>query len=301
LDQNQEENEENELLATIKLYYPVYLELFFVASNPNSRGEIVEPDAPNESIQETEAADSKSFFSRLGGVYFSPGETFREIGRSPGVFVPIVVLVTIGLLAGYYVTKHLDLQSMMSAQLENAVQQGNISQEQMEQQLSLISRFTGVMVTVSAGLGSLAISLIVAGFAKLFSLFVGAENRFKPVFSVTLYTMIAVSIIQSILLVVILYFKNPGDISPTNVNSLVASNLGAVFAGIMGGDVLPKFLMNLAGYVDLFAIWRIALLAIGYSAVSRKLKTATAAAWLVAGYAVIAVIGSFASLLRSSM
>jgi hypothetical protein len=83
------------------------------------------------------------------------------------------------------------------------------------------------------------------------------------------------------------------DIS--NINSLVASNLGAVFAGILGEDALPKFFMRLAGYVDLFAIWIIALLAIGYSAVSRKLKTSTAAIWIAGVYAVIAVIGAAAS------
>jgi hypothetical protein len=259
----------------------------------------VEPEATSKSALESEAASPRSFFSRLGGVYFSPGETFKEIGQSPGVLVPIVALIIIGLLAGYYVTKNLDIQSMMSAQLESAVQQGRITQEQMEGQLSLMSRFTGAMVLVSAGLGSLSISLILAGYAKLFSLFAGAENRFKTVFSVTLYVMITVSIVQSTLLIVILHFKNPGDISPTNVNSLIASNLGAILAGFAGEDVLPRFLMNLAGYVDLFAIWMIALLAIGYSAVSRKLKTGAAAAWLVAAYAVIAVIGSVFRMLTS--
>jgi hypothetical protein len=124
----------------------------------------------------------------------------------------------------------------------------------------------------------------------------GAENRFKPLFSVTLYVMIAVSIVQSILLIVILHFKSPGDISLTNINSVMVSNLGSVLAGILGEDALPKFFMRLAGYVDLFAIWRIALLAIGYSAVSRKLKTTTAAIWLVAAYGVIAVIGSFVAM-----
>jgi hypothetical protein len=50
--------------------------------------------------------------------------------------------------------------------------------------------------------------------------------------------------------------------------------------------------MKLLEYVDVFAIWTIALLSIGYSAVSRKLKTSTAAIWLVGAYAIIAIIGT---------
>jgi hypothetical protein len=65
-----------------------------------------------------------------------------------------------------------------------------------------------------------------------------------------------------------------------------------VLASFLGEDDLPKFLMRLAGYIDVFAIWLIALLAIGYSAASRKLKTATAATWLGIAYGIIALIGS---------
>jgi hypothetical protein len=259
----------------------------------------VEPETMSQPTPETEEAPPKNFFSRLGGVYFTPGETFKEIALSPRVFVPIIVLIIIGLLAGYYLMRNLDLQSMMAEQLEGAVKQGSITQEQMEQQLTLVAKFAGIQVLVSAGLGSLVFSLIIAGFAKMLSAFVGAENRFKALLSVTLYTMIAVSIVQSVLLVVILHFKGPGDLSLTNLNSVVASNLGAVLAGILGEDALPKFFMNLANYIDLFAIWMIALLAIGYSAVSRKLKTATAATWLVAAYGVIAVIGSYVRMITN--
>jgi hypothetical protein len=259
----------------------------------------VESEDMSKSTPEAEAPSPKNFFSRLGGVYFTPGEAFKEIGYSPGVLVPIVVLIIIGLLAGFYLTKNLDLQAMMASQLENAVKQGRITQEQMEQQLSLLARFMGVQVLASAALGSLVISLIIAGFAKLFSIMVGAENRFKAIFSVTLYAMIAVSIVQSVLLILVLHFKGPGNVSITNIGSVVASNLRAVLSGLLGEDALPKFVMNLAGYVDLFAIWMIALLAIGYSAVSRKLKTSTAAKWLVGAYAVIAVIGSYVAMLTN--
>jgi hypothetical protein len=68
-----------------------------------------------------------------------------------------------------------------------------------------------------------------------------------------------------------------------------------VLSALVGEDALPKYLMNLARYVDLFNIWLICLLAIGSAAVSRKLKTSTAAIWLGGAYAVMALIGAAAS------
>jgi hypothetical protein len=112
----------------------------------------VEPESMSQPTPKTEEPAAKNFFARLNGVYFAPGETFKEIGFSPKVLVPIVVLIIIGLLAGYYMTKHLDLQSMVAAPLEQAVKQGRITQEQMEQQMGLVTRFAGVQLLVSAAL-----------------------------------------------------------------------------------------------------------------------------------------------------
>jgi len=261
----------------------------------NLRKGAVTMESRSESAPGAELTESKNFFSRLAGVYFSPREAFREIGLSPKVLVPIIAMLVIGTLAGLYLSRNLDMESMMAGRMEEAVAAGKMTQEQMEQQLALVSKFASTQVIVFAALGSLAVALIIAAGFKLISSLIGAENRFKSVFAVTIYAMIAVSIIQYALIVLILSLKGSGGVDISNINSLVASNLGAVFAGILGEDALPKFFMRLAGYVDLFAIWIIALLAIGYSAVSRKLKTSTAAIWIAGVYAVIAVIGAAAS------
>jgi hypothetical protein len=98
--------------------------------------------------------------------------------------------------------------------------------------------------------------------------------------------------VQSILLVAVMSFKSPADLTGTDIRTILASNLGALLSNLLGDDALPKFLMRLLGWVDIFAIWIIALLSIGYSAVSRKLKTSTAATWLGSLYGIIALIGA---------
>lgn len=247
-----------------------------------------------ETLQQPEESRPRSFFSRLGGVYLSPGETFRDIGRSPDVLLPMIALVILGLLVGYYMAQKIDLGSMMAEPLQQAVADGRLTEEQMEQQLAVMSKFGGVQMTVGNALGTLLMTLVIAALFKLISVMIGAENRFKAVFAATLYTFLAVSIVQYAVTVLILYFKSPGELTVTSITSLVASNLGALLAGLLGEDALPKFLMSFFGWIDLFAIWMIALLAIGYAAVSRKLKTSTAAIWLGGVYVVIALIASAA-------
>ena len=249
-------------------------------------------ESNSESMPELHTPEPKNFFSRLAGVYFSPRETFEEIGRSPRVLVPIIVLIVISALVGFYLSKNLDLGSIVAGQLEKAVADGRITQEQMDNQVALVSKFAGIQLIAGAALGSLAMTLLIAGGFKLVSGLIGAENRFKAIFAVSTYTMIAISVVQSALLILVLHIKGPQEIDVTNVNSLVASNLGAMLSSVLEEGTLPKFFMRLAGWIDIFAIWAIALLAIGYSAVSRKLKTAKAATWLAVAYGIIAIIGA---------
>jgi len=249
-------------------------------------------ESMSQMTPEAEAPKPKDFFSRLAGVYFSPQETFREIGLSPKVLIPIIALLVLSALIGLYMSRNLDMETIIAGQLEQAVAQGRMTQEQADQQAAVVSKFADYQLIVGAPLASIVMVLLIAAAFKLISALISVDNQFKNIFAVTLYAMIAVSIVQSALMILVLYIKGPAEVDASNVNSLVASNLGAMISGFLGDDALPKFFMKLAGYVDIFAIWIIALLAIGYAAVSRKLKTSRAAFWLIAVYAVIAVIGA---------
>ena len=251
----------------------------------------------SESIQSTEAVKPRSFSSRLGGVYASPGAMFQEVGRSPGVLLPMIALMVMGMISAYCTSLKVDLGSMAVEQIaEQQVARGNMTQAQADQ-LRERAASRGVAGTIlgliSTGLTLVIIALIIAAVAKLISsTFLGAENTFKSLFSVTLYVTLAVGIVNTALFLLILYFKDPSDLSVGNINSLVASNLGALLTSILGEDALPRYLAKFFGWVDIFAIWKIALLAIGYSAVSRKLKTAKAATWITTIYVVIALIAA---------
>jgi hypothetical protein len=260
----------------------------------------VETENAGDSIQSAELVVPRSFFSRLGGVYSSPNAAFQDVGRSPGVLMPMIALIIMGMLSTYLMSLKVDLGELQSKAVEQIaerqVAQGNMNQAQADQLKERAATRTGagsVVSTIFAGLALVLMALVIAAIAKLISsTFLGAENTFKSLFSVSLYVALAVGIVHTFLFLMILFFKNPADLDVSNINSLVASNLGALLTGLLGEDALPRFLAKFLGWVDIFAIWKIALLSIGCAAVSRKLKTARAATWITAIYVVIALIAA---------
>lgn len=254
-----------------------------------------ETNFPSPSAPMPAAAEPKGFLSRLSGVYFSPGETFKEIGLAPRVLVPIIALVIVGLLVAVALTARLDLGAMMADNFSKQVADGKMTQEQVARALPMATTIAKVNIFVFGSLGGLIASLVVAGVFKLASLALGAENTYKQLLAVTLYSFLAVSIVSSVVFVILLFLKPTDEMTFDNLNNVVGSNLGALLTMAMGKDALPKFVVALAQRVDLFSIWIIALLSIGYAAVSRRLKTGTAAMTLGLLYGAYALIAATAA------
>lgn len=220
------------------------------------------------------AVTPKNFFSRLGGVYFAPGETFAEIGRAPRVIVPLLVLVLLTILGVYVFFDRLPMDKMMEQRIEQAIEANQMTPEQAEQQREAMRKgapFMKIGAPIFAGIFIVLLTLFIAGLAKLVSMMMGIDNNFLPLWAVTIYATLAVSIISTVLFVMLAFIKSPDELDAENP---VGSNLAAVLA--MAGVALPRFLKTLFTYVDLFFIWKIVLFAIGFAAVSRKLKTSTA-------------------------
>jgi hypothetical protein len=260
----------------------------------------VETENAGDSIQSAELVVPRSFFSRLGGVYASPNAAFQDVGRSPSVLMPMIALIILGMVSTYLLSLKVDLSELQAQAVEQVmdrqVAQGNMTQAQADQAKERAGSRTGVgsiVSTIFSGLALVLMALIIAAIAKLISAtFLGAENLFKSLFSVTLYVSLAVGIVHTVLFLLVLYFKDPSSLGLSDINSLVASNLGALLTSLLGEDALPRYLAKFLGWVDIFSIWKIALLSIGYAAVSRKLKTARAATWITAIYVVIALIAA---------
>src|SRR5215510_4070844 len=245
---------------------------------------------PPPAVEATETAP-QNIFNRLIGVWFAPGETFAEIGRAPRVLVPMLILMVIGCLGGYLMVERIGIRNFFRPGFEQAVARGRMSPEDADRQLEAMA--TGpagtvikIVIPIFGLIQGPIIAFILFGIAKLISMLSSGDNRFKSLYSVTIYTFLAIGVINTVLLVLVLYLKSPEDLDP---NNLIGSNLAALLSLALGKDGLPKFLMSLARWVDLLAIWMIALLSIGYAAVSRGVKTSTMAMGLGVLYTLIAL------------
>ena len=104
----------------------------------------------------------------------------------------------------------------------------------------------GIEYFVKGAIGNLLITLAIAGVFKLISSLISTENRFKALFAVTLYSMIAVSIVQSVAMVLVIISRIQGDHGHRDeFNSSLKSGISALQAFVKGEDALPKFLMRL--------------------------------------------------------
>jgi Yip1 domain len=233
-----------------------------------------------------------NFFSRLMGTYFSPGETFKDIGRTPKVILPLIVFALITGAVSLVMANRLGAAKIASLGIEKAVADGKMTQEQATPQLEMMKKNeTYIMASfpIIGILGALVIVFAFAGILKLASMVVGTENTYGQLLGVTAYANLAVGIISSLVLVILLYLKSPDEF---DIQNPIESNLGSVLTMLMGKDGLPKFFMALASWVDVFSIWKIVLLSIGFSTVSRRLSTGTAATVVIVLYVIAAFISA---------
>ncbi|MCI0387358.1 MAG: YIP1 family protein [Acidobacteria bacterium] len=240
-----------------------------------------------------------SIFGRITGVWFSPRETFAEIGIAKGAFgtiwAPILGLIIIGatfIVVGVNRIGVENLKKETERNIQRMVDSGWIPQDRAAE---IIEQQTKNITLTSAAISQapffalmyVVIALIIAGIFKLVSTIMGWENRFKYLLSVTLYTSLAVGIVYYLIGFVLLFLKNPDEIQ---LPTLVGSNLAAVLSAVMDEGSLTGFVKGLAMSVDAFAIWKIILLSIGFAAVSRKLKPATVGIILGVLYALLALV-----------
>lgn len=216
-------------------------------------------------------------FQRVLGVLMAPVRTFADIARRPDIMVPLVLILIIGYASTFAILPRTDFDAMMDAQIEAAKKQNpNMSDEDLERGMKIGASFTKAIFYIQP-LMMVIWYLIVAGVLLLgFRLF-GGEGTFKQAFSVTLYSWMPYVILGIVMTIVIVV---KGTFDPTTAATLVKSN-PAFLVDMKEQPVLFAALSML----DIFTIWVLALLIIGFAAVSKFSKAKAAAVviplWLV--------------------
>ena len=122
-------------------------------------------------------------------------------------------------------------------------------------------------------------------FLFVYTFFYGAEATFAQSLSVVAWCFAAFGLAVNPIILLVMALKNEWSVDPHSV-------LQASAAALLDKATTAKPLYSLAGSLDLFSFWLMALLSIGYGAVIRK--PASTAAWGIVTLWVLYVAGKCA-------
>lgn len=201
--------------------------------------------APAEAIQ-----PKPKPFSRMLGVLFSPVETMREIARTPDVLVPLIMAMLIGTATTFATAPHIDYAAPMREAMQRQDREPTAGQLQWAEGTKRVAPFiAGPMTAISFA----AIAGVLLFAFRAF----GGEGTFKQAYSVATYAWI-----------------------PMLLYGIIVAIVLAVQGSVVGPDELPTVLLSSPGFfldrtahpmlfailtsIEVFRLWTVALLAIGF-------------------------------------
>jgi hypothetical protein len=204
-------------------------------------------------------------FARIIGVFFSPKATFEDIAKRPSWILPVVLMTVLGAGVAFVMNQKVDWRDIASKRLEESPRTANLSADQKEQQIAISAK---ISPGIAYGFGiawTILQALIVAGVMLLaYNVIGGASARFGTSLGIVAHAYFP-WILYSLFFILILYLKAPGTV---DIDNPVATNLGAFLP-----ESTPKAVMSLAKSIDIFSIWTLLLISIGFAAVNpKKLK-----------------------------
>lgn len=201
------------------------------------------------------------FFKRLFWLLFSPGRLMDELAEKPRVlfwllFMPVVFVLPFIIHWQLYLDIMRESMAASSDFMESLT--GTEMTPEMIEQSVAQSSVSGL---VSMGAMMLITALLMALiFFAIFKI-AGGKGKFKAYLSVVVHSNIIIAL-YSLLLIPIAYLDN----------DLHQSAPLTSFATLVSADDTSPVLLALLAGLDIFKIWRYAVMAIGFAAVSKLKK-----------------------------
>jgi hypothetical protein len=223
------------------------------------------------------------FFQNLIDVYFAPREAFSRIVRNPGFLLPLAgyLLLVLG-FTGIWMNR-MEPREFMKLQLEESGQWEKLTAEQRE---TVLDRAPGQM-RIFGWLGPIVATPLVllvtaAVLMFIFRFFYAGEVSFGQAFAIVTWSFFAVGLVTTPLLLLILQLKGDWNLNPQEA---IQANLGL----LLDKSSAAKPLWALFTSIDLFSLWLVVLLAVGFAVAGKK--TTGSALWGVAIPWAIIVLG----------
>jgi hypothetical protein len=233
------------------------------------------------------ATQPLSATERIVNVFFAPSKTFTDLNRDPSWWAAWLLIAVFGLMFVFAMQKQVGFdqiaQNEINASPKATARMEGMQPEARDQAVHMqgnITKYISYCLPVTI----LIFATIVAGvLLGVFNFGLGGEAKFNTALAVVFYSWV-VGILKSLLGAISLFAG--ADPEGFNVRNPVATNLG-FFISRTDHPVLQSAL----SWVDIFAIWYVILMGIGFSCVT-KVKRGTAIAAVFGAYVVAALIGT---------
>src|ERR1051326_21003 len=227
---------------------------------------------------------------RLVNVFIAPRKTFTDLQRNPSWWVPWLISAVFTLIFSVIAVQKIDIPRFLQEQVDRSPRAQkrleNLTPEQRAQGMAIQATFTKVGF-YAAPIITLIVGLIIAAvLMAVYNFVLGAEVPFERALAVVFYAGLP-GILGTILLIIsFLATPDPNTIDITR--NPMPTNPG-FFLDPEGN----KLLYGLASAIDIFKIWWVVLLGLGFSAASsnRKPNTSTAITTAFVCYGIVVLIG----------
>ena len=211
-----------------------------------------------------------NLLQRVVGVFVSPGKVFDWLAREPRWGGALLLGMLFAVVAQLLIPMDMQIQALRGIFIERGI-------EFTDADLERAASMGRVFGPVSSAVFAAVLTLVLAGFATfLFAFLMGDEGSFKQYLAATSHA----------LLIPLL-----GSVAITPLRILSGDPQMVISPGSVVGDALGDgFLSGFLGYIDLFAVWGMAVLAIGIAKIDPKRDFATAFAVLFGFQLVIAAV-----------
>jgi len=232
-----------------------------------------------------ETAPALSEGQRLIDVFVAPSKTFSDLRRKASWLVPFLILAAVAWLyigaAAYKVGFRQITENAMRMNPKAQEAMAQLPPEQREARMEFGAKITKWISFVAPAFALLFYLLVAAVLMGTFNFGLGAEVPFVTSLAIVVYARLP-EVIRVVLSVVALFAG--ADPESFNIENPIASNLG-YFVDVSAHPALHK----LASSADIFTIWFIVLLGIGFASVS-KVKKSTAIGVVFAWYVLITLV-----------
>jgi hypothetical protein len=205
---------------------------------------------------------------RLVNVFIAPKKTFEDLKRKPSWWVPWLVTGIFSLIFGIVGAQKIDMARMIQREIDKSPsaqrRMERVAPEQRERVLSAQASVAKIFFYAAPVLNLIGGLLIAGVLILIFNFMLGAEVPFERALAVVFYSYIPFIISAIMLTISLLVSSDPNTIDITNP---MPTNPG-FFLDPTGNP----FLYSVASSLDIFSIWVVVLLGLGFSTASSNRK-----------------------------